>query len=199
MTKGAVSNVIDIVIVYHNEKNKAQTDELVKVIEALEPGVSIYTHSNMEQNIGFAAGCNRGAKLGTGEVIGFLNPDVIIDGPFSDIVEEILVGDVVVTGNRFGKPQSHLDIWGVKEWVCGASFFTKRSHFESLGGFDEQFVWSFEETDFIRRTEKMGGVVVPADLPIRHESPSDDSEVDRAYKDVQFRLAQKRYYDKWTR
>jgi hypothetical protein len=191
--------MIDIVTVYHNAKNLQQADDLWTDLCRYEDTASFafYGHSNIENNLGFAKGCNIAAAKGTGDVIGFLNPDVKIRGPFFHFVERTLGGDVKVTGCRFGKRQVELDEWGVNQWVCGATFFVLRDWFEELGGFDEQFVWSHEETDFIRRTERKRKKVIPLDLPIEHDSPSDDARTDADYKIRHFDEAKVLYRKKW--
>ena len=189
---------IDIVTVYHNSKNYGQSLDLLEKLDEFESGrFTFIPHSNIENNLGFAKGCNIAAAQGSSPIIGFLNPDVNVLGPFVNEVTAVLNAGAKITGERFGKPDSHLKIWGVKDWVCGATFFTTREHWVELGGFDERFVWSFEETDFIRRTEALGGCAKSINLPLSHSSPNDDSVADIAYKDSQFALAQRRYYEKW--
>ena len=56
----------------------------------------------------------------TAPVIGFLNPDVQVHGPFLATAAAILRGRVVITGCRFNKSTFELQAWGVRDWVCGA-------------------------------------------------------------------------------
>ncbi len=122
-----------------------------------------------------------------------------VDGRFIDIVVDVLSQpDVVITGRRFNKPQGELREWGVKDWVCGAVLFVQRSWFESVGGFDERFEWSHEETDLIRQAETAGLRVQSIKIPIEHSSPTYDSLADREYKTLKFREAQIRYQQKWS-
>lgn len=191
---------IDIVTVIHNEANALLAESLYEsLLKHEDPDRFTFTiHDNRVENVGFAKGCNIGASKGRSDIIGFLNPDTEVHGPFIDKVEYMLSFEAIpVTGCRFNKPDSHLKEWGVRDWVCGAAFFTRRRHFELLGGFDEGFVWSFEETDFIRRTEGLGLRVVPTKLPLAHSSPLDDSPEDTAYKEKYFALAKQRYKEKW--
>lgn len=193
--------MMDIVTVYHNQRNKAWAANLLEQIRLYEaPGsFTFVAWSNMEENLGFAKGCNRGAARGSDPIIGFLNPDVEVSGPFIGAVHDVFVRDpdVMVTGMRFGKPDEELREWGVKNWVCGATFFVRRTHFEALGGFDERFEWSFEETDFIRRTEQAGFKVLDIDLPLHHESPADDSPEDRRYKRHHAARGSQLFHAKW--
>lgn len=190
--------MIDIITVYHNSVNKKQTEELEIKLSEIEPNCSFFSHSNEENNIGFAKACNIKAKLGNNKTIGFLNPDVEILGPFSDIVNTIMKDpNIVITGNRFNKSDRELKIWGVKDWVCGASFFVKRSFFEKIGGFDERFIWSWEETHMIRTAESMEFSVKSYELPIKHSSPQINSIEDSEYKNKYFNLGSKIYYKHW--
>lgn len=192
--------MMDIVTVFHNKENYEQSFDLISALQRYEPDSFImFLHSNMVNNKGFSRACNIEAAKGSSPIIGFLNPDVVVEGPFIDLVDRTLVGNVVITGCNFNKASHDLKIWGVKNWVCGATFFVKRDWFESLGGFDERFIWSHEETDFIRTTEKLGKLVQPISLPLLHASPDNDSERDMGYKEKYFREASLEYQRKWSR
>lgn len=192
--------MIDIVAVYHNKKNQNQTIQLKKDIDRYDEGKYVlYPHSNIEDNIGFGPACNIEAFKGSNEIIGFLNPDVTVKGPFVEMVEKALLAhpDYKIAGKSYNKPKIELKIWGVKSWVCGAVFFVKRDWFEKLGGFDPRFEWSHEETDFIRTTEKKGGAILDLNIPIDHASPIDDNKIDKEYKIRKFAEAQYQYEQKW--
>jgi len=192
--------MIDIITVFHNNYNYEQALHLQETLDVYEcDKYTMYLHSNIENNKGFSKACNLEAAKGDSRIIGFINPDAIVEGPFIDLVEKTIVDDIVITGNSFGKPKQELKIWGVKNWVCGATFFVSREWFEKLGGFDERFIWSHEETDMIRTTESLGKNIVDLDLPILHSSPHENSEEDSAYKKRHFDLAAKEYYKKWSR
>lgn len=191
----------DLVTVFHNDENYLQHLQLRDAIAHHEPngGYRFIGVDNRTTNRGFAGACNLGALHPDVDapIIGFLNPDTEIGGPFLGPVTATLTGRVVITGCRFGKPQAELDHWGVPEWVCGAALFTTRSWFQAVGGFDEQFVWSWEETDLIRRAYTQGLECRSLDLPVAHSSPSDDSIADTAYKHFHFNQGRKRYARKW--
>lgn len=190
---------IDIVTVYHNSKNYGQSLDLLEKLDEFESGrFTFIPHSNIENNLGFAKGCNIAAAQGSSPIIGFINPDVNVLGPFVSTVQNAFMREIVkVVGMDFGKPRFEQDIWGVRNWVCGAVFFVRRDWWELLGGFDERFEWSHEETDFIRQTESRGFKVKPIILPISHSSPNDDSARDLAYKKLKFDQASKAFYEKW--
>lgn len=191
---------MDIVTVVHNDDNKALAEALFRDISRLERGFSFYVHDNSTENLGFAKGCNRGAlEQGTNApYIGFLNPDVKVQGGFIGPVQQILeLPGVVITGNRYGKPDRELEEWGVRNWVCGASFFVRRDWFTEKGGFDEGFVWAWEETDLIRQAEAEGRGVVSMELPIAHSSPLVESPEDTQYKITHFSAGREYFYRKW--
>jgi hypothetical protein len=192
--------MIDIVSVYHNDDNYRMWGDLLLQLYEHEAAERIiaYGVDNREENRGFAKACNLGALWGEAPVIGFVNPDATVSGPFYDAVMAVLSDeDVVITGQRYGKPDRELRIWGVSDWVCGACFFVKRDWFFKAGGFDEQFVWAWEETDLIRRAQLAGKRCVSVDLPIHHSSPDEDSEDDAAYKRKWFEEGAKRFRKKW--
>lgn len=191
----------DIVIVTHNDENEKLAAQLVSQFEKFDDGHNIIIHSNRENNIGFGPACNIAAAQGNNDIIGFMNPDAVIVGNVSDLVEAVFDENpnVVITGERFGKPQVELNWWGVKDWVCGAAFFVRRSFFEEMGGFDENYVWGWEETDLIRQAETAGFDVQSIKLPVYHASPEIDSEADNAFKTYHFERGRQHYEKKWGR
>jgi GT2 family glycosyltransferase len=192
---------IDIVTVFHNETNRSQARSLVADVQRHEPqgDIRLLLVDNRIRNRGFAAGCNAGAfhPSARSPIIGFLNPDVEIGGPFIDQVAATLTGPVAITGCRFDKPQAELDQWGVHDWVCGATFFVTRTWFTSVRGFDPRFVWSHEETDLIRQAQTHGLVAKSIKLPLGHRSPNVDTPQDETYKRRHFAEAQQLYLRKW--
>jgi GT2 family glycosyltransferase len=194
---------IDLVTVYHNETNRQQHLALRDAVAEHEPngGYRYIGVDNRTCNRGFAAGCNLGAfhPEATAPIIGFLNPDVTVSGPFIATVKASLKPPVVITGCRYGKSAHELDLWGVTDWVCGAAFFVERKWFQAVGGFDVQFVWSWEETDLIRQAQDQGLRCQSIELPIGHQSPTEDEPKDVTYKRYNFDQGQKRFARKWGR
>jgi GT2 family glycosyltransferase len=193
----------DLVTIYHNEHNYRQYRDLRTALQRAEPdeGYAFISVDNRTNNRGFAGGCNAGAftRGADAPIIGFLNPDVIVTGPFIDTVTAVLTGPVVITGCRYGKAQRELDDWGVTDWVCGAAFFVTRRWFTAVNGFDTQFVWGWEETDLIRRAQAQNLRCQSIELPIRHRSPDQNSATDAAYKNHYFNLGAKRFRAKWPK
>lgn len=196
--------LIEIVTVFHKDENAALAEQLHEAVSKHEDEslFSFIGVDNREVNRGFSRGSNYGAlQLAEGApYIGFLNPDCVVKGPFIERVVTLLrQPEIVITGCRFGKPQHELRVWGVKDWVCGAALFVERDWFEEVGGFDERFVWGWEETDLIRRAEVQGRLCRSTKLPIHHVSPSDDTPEDIRYKHHYFDQGQVEFYRKWGR
>lgn len=190
---------VDIVTIHHNEKNLQQSLELHKTLLEVEEDFTFNLVDNSVENRGFAKASNIGASWGDHSVIGFLNPDVEVRGPFVRIVEGVFASDpdVVITGSNHNKPESHIKAWGLWDWVCGCTMFVRRDWWDEVGGFDERFIWSFEDTDLCRQAEQQGKVVRSIELPLHHESPTDDSLRDKKYKQHNTDLAGALYYRKW--
>lgn len=194
--------MIDLVSVVHNERNYEQyRDGLLRYFfETVEFEIaSLEMMDNRSNNVGFAKACNQGGKKHCASIIGFVNPDCKIHGPFARTVEDTFASDkrIVIAGCRFGKHLDEVQKWGLSDWVCGAAMFVRREWFESVGGFDERFVWSHEETDLCRRAEEMGLIVKSMWLPIEHESPIYNDERDLHYKIYWLSEGQRLFFQKW--
>jgi N-acetylglucosaminyl-diphospho-decaprenol L-rhamnosyltransferase len=194
-----VAVAMDVVTVFHNERNYAQHLDLCRAIEQWEGHrVNVVVVDNRVDNRGFARACNLGAKEGTAPCLGFLNPDAVVSGPFVDqVIEALRNPEVVITGCRFDKPAHELRIWGCREWVCGAAMFVRRAWFEATGGFHEGYTWSWEDSDLVRRAEQQGLQVRPIVLPITHQSPSWESPEDAAYKRRHFDEGARLFRARW--
>lgn len=193
---------MDIVTVFHNETAYRDHLELTSQIARYEAkgGWRMVGVDNRVTNRGFAKACNLGAfdERCTSPVIGFLNPDSVVTGPFmDDVMHAMRDPKVVIAGPNFGKTASEIKSWGLATWVCGAAFFVRREWFESVKGFDERFVWAWEETDLCRQAERARRTIRVLELPIAHESPEENSPEDHAYKNEHFDRGAVLYRRKW--
>ncbi len=136
-----------------------------------------------ERNSGFAKSCNHGAAAATGEFLFFLNNDlVLLPGWFEPMLAAFelhpsagLVGNVqhnFATGaidhtgiffNHQGKPQhgTTLPRFGpdgtrAVDALTGACFAVRRTTWEKLGGFDEDYVNGCEDIDLCLRARAAG-------------------------------------------
>ncbi len=147
------------------------------------------------ENLGFAAGCNRGWRESNGELVAFLNNDIVLDpdwlarllehdtprwGSWASLIvfhDSGLVdsaGDgmaVIGAGYKIGHgepPGGHLrerPVFG----PCGAAALYRRRLLEETGGFDEDFFLVHEDSDLNLRAQLLGHrcLFVPA-ARVRH-------------------------------
>lgn len=198
--------MIDIVTVIHNDTNREQAELLREQIVRFHEGTkdwNFIVRDNSQDNIGFAAGCNWGAfkaEYTRHPYIGFINPDCTVTGPFFQKIDRVFSTDkkCVITGSKFNKPKFEIHHWGLRDWVCGAAFFVRRDWFERVDGFDEGYVWAWEETDLIREAVASGLKCKSILLPIEHASPTEDTTEDARYKRENFELGRRRFERKWS-
>ena len=143
----------------------------------------------LNQNVGFAAGNNRGAGLAQGDILVFLNPDTVPRASWlkelvMPLIEDASIGlttsrilmaeephrinacgnDITWTGLTVCRGIDQL----ANQWsdssevaaVSGAAFAVKQALFKELGGFDEEFFMYFEDTDLSLRTRLSGYRIV---------------------------------------
>ena len=155
-----------------------------------------------ERNLGYAAANNRAAAAATGEILFFLNNDLVLQPkwfePMLDVLKNHadagLIGNVQLnaatravdhSGIRFnhkGKPEhiTSLPFWirlaGQREVaaITGACFATSRVHWLVLGGFDERFINGGEDIDLCLRALDRGwrNYVVTGSKVLHHISQS---------------------------
>ncbi|HXP93265.1 MAG TPA: glycosyltransferase [Candidatus Binatia bacterium] len=137
-----------------------------------------------EENRGFAAACNAGARASAGEAILFLNNDAfakpgalraLLDALGDETVgvvgARLLYGDgtlqhagmAVLPDGRWWHLHKHLegdlpDALITRDYaaVTGAVMVVRRSVFDALGGFDERFRNGYEDVDLCLRTWQLG-------------------------------------------
>jgi len=123
-----------------------------------------YLH--IEGNIGFAAGCNRGARSAKGSYLCFMNDDAeFVDGETPKrLLARIDARDCIAAPytNRGKPPQGNYARADAPAddklvpMVTGMCMMLKRTLFEKLGGFDTRFV-TWEDDDLcLRAAEKFG-------------------------------------------
>ncbi|MBT8216545.1 MAG: glycosyltransferase family 2 protein [Acidimicrobiia bacterium] len=179
----------DEIIVVDN----ASTDGTVGIVERL--GVKLVS---LDENHGFAYGCNLGASLTRGEVVAFLNPDTEPEHgwltPLVDAIQRPGVGaampvmDLTYQRGHWFTSRSALTYLGFAwstdsgdpippdlaeidvPFASGAAFVMKRSLFDHLGGFRDEYFLYLEDVDLGWRLRLMGlrSVQVP-DSRVAHD------------------------------
>lgn len=160
------------VIVVDNSPDDARIESIISESDLKE---FMYIPAN---NNGFGAGNNIGARAAKGEVLAFINPDIILIEPvFKKIYEHFcdnnnlcLMGAKLLYDNMnpgfsfyYDYKMSVLKKWTLKLWnrldtfdsnqmyLAGADMFVRREAFEKAGMFDEKIFMYYEEPDLIRR------------------------------------------------
>lgn len=189
---------VDTVCIWHREANLILADRLEHALRD-DPLLGRFVMvDNSVDNRGFSKGANFGARQCTGDILAFLNPDLIVQpGLLAAAVALFDAPDIVIAGEAFDKPKAHYQTaWGLTDWVCGAAMFVRRDWLFAVGGFCEDFRWAWEETDLCRLAEAQGYRVRSSKLPCAHEQQPDDA-VDQAYKDQHTREGGNTFYRRW--
>lgn len=113
-----------------------------------------------DTNCGYARACNLGAKSGNTDILVFCNPD--IHSTFAQIKELVditkrneSIGLLSIdTSNSLGKA-SNVTIQNTSDKLIGCLYVFRRSVFEGLSGWDENFFLWGEDTDLCLRVRKL--------------------------------------------
>jgi GT2 family glycosyltransferase len=182
-------------------------------------GVRVVRH---ETSHGFAASCNAGAGATSAEHLVFLNNDTAAeDGWLEALVahaeaheEAHVVGSKLLYQNRTiqhagivigsdlaprhvyrGFPEDHPAVSRSRSFqaVTAASMLVRRSAFEDVGGFDEEFVNGFDDIDLCLRIGERGGEThyCPESVLVHLEAATRGDDADL------FRQNAERYLERW--
>jgi GT2 family glycosyltransferase len=165
----------------------ASSDGTVERFADYEPRLTIVAH---EENKGFAISCNDGAAAaGDVDFLVFLNNDTIpLSGWLDALVDEVVADESVgAVGSKLLYPDGTVQHAGVfigqDRWprhlyagfpgehaavnrsrevvaVTAACLLVRRDSFESLGGFDTEYVNGYEDIDFCLRLAEQRGEAV---------------------------------------
>lgn len=137
------------------------------------------------ENLSYSRGNNWGVAAGAGERVLLLNDDAVLrPGCVAAMLEhddEVVGGLMVQTDGRVNHAGVHVcSSWGMPDhigrgqapetWrlrpcetvfaVTFAAVLIRRATWEALGGLDERYEWSYEDTDLCLRVRERGGAVV---------------------------------------
>lgn len=168
----------DELVVVDNDSSDGTAD----LVRELPPRATLIETGS---NLGFAAGCNRGAEAADGELLCLLNPDAVPAGGWRDAIEAPLLdargwaawqGLVTADGGRSvntrggvvhftgiawaggaGQPASSIGELAEPGFVSGACLAVPRRTYLEAGGMPEEFFLYHEDVDLSLRLRLAGG------------------------------------------
>jgi GT2 family glycosyltransferase len=170
----------EVIIVDNNS-----TDNTIEFVAKNYPSVIIV---KLDSNKGFAEPNNIGAKIAKGEFLLFLNNDTIVNPTFlNELVLEITKNSkTAICQSLLLRPDRTIDssgdfidkigvVYNSKTIITNvrkifspraASMLIKKNVFDKLNGFDEKFIFSFEDVDLGWRTWILGyeSFIVPKSI-----------------------------------
>ena len=162
------------VIAIDNASDPATSAKLQGMTERLGNG-SKYIRNDVNQ--GYSKANNQGLAIADGEIVVFLNSDIVSAGDWSDRVKNAKKGAFYAptTGVRVvdGEAIRYLEGW------C---LFGHKSDFEMIGGWREDWEGMYwEDNELCWRAERAGLELVQSYLPLRHLSNYTTSRTPGAY------------------
>lgn len=178
-----------------------------------------------EENLGFAAGNNRGLEAAAGELLVMLNNDTFVTpGWLVDLTRHLrkdanlgLVGPV--TNNIGNEAKIDIQYADMQEMQNAAQAYTSshagetldlqviaffcaampRAVYEKLGGLDERFgLGFFEDDDYCQRVRQAGfRVAVAEDVFIHHQLSASFAQMDAGDRQALFERNKALYEEKW--
>ncbi|MGH9341324.1 MAG: glycosyltransferase family 2 protein [Acidobacteriota bacterium] len=178
--------------------DNASPDRSVEVIRTTFPAVNLIA---LDDNLGYAGGCNRGMEEASGDLIAILNNDVVLDLKWLELLIEhdlppwdfwacrILfalepdridsAGDgMAVVGSAFklghGDRAENHQTGREVFGPCAAAALYRRSLLVALGGFDPDFFLIYEDADLNMRARLRGHrcLYVPDAIVYHHVNAS---------------------------
>jgi GT2 family glycosyltransferase len=136
------------------------------------------------RNLGYAGGCNAGARAATGQTLVFVNSDAVVQpGAVAELAKAVSQPEVglacasirladepgrlnstgnpfhylgVVWAGHFGEPAGRYDAPADVATVTGAAFAVRREVWDSLGGFAEEWFAYHEDSELSLRAWQRG-------------------------------------------
>lgn len=157
--------------------DNGSTDGTPEKAQKLMPSLRV---ERLRENRGYAAAANVGLGSSRGEYFLLLNNDVALSpdvlrwlvAASRKLDDRVILGPKLVSGDSarvvFSGEHIHLGLglrhplpWNVdqpkeSDWVTGAAMFIPRRVRETVGGFDEDFPFYFEDVDYCFRAGRLG-------------------------------------------
>lgn len=175
-----------------------------------------YCSLPLDENIGFAKGCNYGAKMSSGNFLYFLNPDTEIehslDRDISYVMEHpdtVYVSPLVNPNGSEENPKrvmptlKNIFLWNIRSrkaayWYKGASVFLSREMFIHLGQWPEDYFMYSEDLDLFFNIWKKGIPVKKLSTPILHFGGVSSSKVwSSLEREIAVQTSFRIFYDKY--
>jgi len=177
-------------------------DNSVDIVRKHYPDIQIIENKN---NLGFAEGNNIGIQKANGEILAFVNPDVILDPDWlNNLVTKLqssnkiggVVGKIFYMGEKYPKDAifctwSKIDPFTATpynftnnepaskvDYLSGAAMLVKKEIIDTVGLIDSNYFLYFEETDLCARIIRAGYdlMYVPTAKAWHVVSPSSSSD-----------------------
>jgi N-acetylglucosaminyl-diphospho-decaprenol L-rhamnosyltransferase len=139
--------------------DNGSTDTTLELLRARGDRLTLLGNTD---SLGFGAGCNQGAREARGELLLFMNADVWVTPEWLDqlvarMEQEPDAGIVSpVTLPLYKQPERAAEPYLDVAAVPGCSMLVRRKAWEELGGFDEHFFLTWEDTELCWRARLAG-------------------------------------------
>ena len=139
--------------------DNASSDGTPQLVAEHYPHVRLLANS---ENLGFGRACNQGARVANGELLVFLNPDVIVAPGWLGILarhmaEQPQAGIICPqTLYSYQSPPHATRPVADTAAVPGCAMLVRRAAWQQLGGFDERYFLYWEDTDLCWRAWLLG-------------------------------------------
>ena len=193
------SSTLDYEYVVIDNAHPSAADLTVNTLLLATRGIRVV---RSQTNLGFGGGCELGVRNSTGEIVGFVNPDVIYEpGWIEPLLEQLDRPGVSIAAPVLLNPDGSVQEAGHRLWADGhtapimvapapgdvttcdfasaACWLVRRREHQRVGGFDPAFFPAYyEDVDYSLRARSLGGsTVVVGSSRIVHRkgaSTSDD-------------------------
>lgn len=146
--------------------DNASRDGTVRYLAAAQPELPLLVN---RENVGFGRACNQGARAAAGDLLVFLNPDVVVTPDWLQILLRHLTerpdAGIICPTTLYpdqAPPHATAPVEEVAS-VPGCAMMVARHAWEQLGGFDERIFMYWEDTELCWRSWLLG-LPVLADL-----------------------------------